>query len=71
VYLFSRAFLADPVVRAASSLERDIFAAAPSGSIRGYATAGTFHDIGTPESLAAAAAILSPYLDAARGRAMP
>ncbi|MEX2618156.1 MAG: nucleotidyltransferase family protein [Alphaproteobacteria bacterium] len=71
VYLFSRAFLADPAMQAASSLERDIFAAAAPGTIRGYATAGTFHDIGTPESLAAAAAILSPYLDAARGRVTP
>lgn len=71
VYLFSRSFLADPTIREATSLERDVFASADPGTIRGFATAGTFHDIGTPESLAAAAAILSPYLDAAQGRARP
>ena len=71
VYLFSRAFLAGSAVLAAASLEREVFAAAAPGTIRGYATLGTFHDIGTPESLAAAAGILSPFLPTAPGRTMP
>ena len=65
VYLFSRAFLDDIPGHGAVSLEHDIFATAPRGSIRAYRTDGIFHDIGTPESLAAAASILAPHRRAA------
>ncbi len=65
VYLFSQPFLASFLERAAASLERDVFGRAPSGTIRAYAISGTFHDIGTPSSLAAAASVLAPHLDRA------
>lgn len=61
VYLFTPDFLNAVVTSDASSLEREIFAVAPSGSLRCFPVRGAFHDIGTPESLAAAAAILAPY----------
>lgn len=63
VYLFSQSFLASFLAGGAASLERDVFARAPSGTLRGYPTAGTFHDIGTPESLAAAVSVLAPHRD--------
>lgn len=63
VYLFARDFLDGIVDSDAVSLEREIFATAAPGSIRCFPVRGAFHDIGTPESLAAAAAILAPYRD--------
>jgi mannose-1-phosphate guanylyltransferase len=65
VYLFSQSFLAAFLAGGATSLERDVFASAPGGTIRSYLASGTFHDIGTPESLAAAASILAPHLNEA------
>jgi len=62
VYLFSQSFLDSILARGAVSLERDVFAGAPRGTLRGYPASGTFHDIGTPESLAAAASVLAPHL---------
>ena len=67
VYLFSRRFLESETVSRATSLERDVFAAAAPGTIHCFPEKGTFHDIGTPQSLAAAAAILAPYRDSASG----
>ena len=61
VYLFAKSLLDAVVESQAESLEREVFATAASGSIRAFSVHGAFHDIGTPESLAAAAAILAPY----------
>ncbi len=61
VYLFTSDFLDTIVSSGVASLERDVFAVATSGSLRCFPVQGAFHDIGTPESLAAAAAILAPY----------
>lgn len=59
VYLFDRTVLDDIVRGDAKSLERDVFGSL--GDIGAHVVAGTFLDIGTPESLAAAEAILRPY----------
>lgn len=61
VYLFAKSLLDAIVESPAESLEREVFATAAPGSIRAFPVRGAFHDIGTPESLAAAAAILAPY----------
>lgn len=61
VYLFDKAMLDDIVADDATSLERDVFAVMTDGRIGAYVVDGTFLDIGTPESLAAAGEILSPY----------
>jgi len=61
VYLFGKSLLDAIVGSPAESLEREVFATAAPGSIRAFPVQGAFHDIGTPESLAAAAAILAPY----------
>lgn len=61
IYLFGRPLLEGIVESQAESLEREVFATAAPGSIRAFSVQGAFHDIGTPESLAAAAAILAPY----------
>lgn len=60
LYLFSRVWLQELARGNAESLERDVFAAAPAGSFRAIAAGqAAFIDIGTPESLAAAGAILA------------
>ncbi|NKB57013.1 MAG: NTP transferase domain-containing protein [Alphaproteobacteria bacterium] len=69
VYLFTRGFLDAVVASEAASLEREVFATAIPGSIRCFPVNGAFHDIGTPESLAAAAAILAPYRKGDEGSA--
>lgn len=61
VYLFSKSLLDAIVESPAESLEREVFATASPGSIRAFPVQGAFHDIGTPDSLAAAAAVLAPY----------
>ncbi len=61
VYLFAKSLLDAIAESPAESLEREVFATAAPGSIRAFQVRGAFHDIGTPESLAAAAAVLAPY----------
>lgn len=65
VYLFTRDLVDGIVGSGAESLEREVFGTASPGSIRAFPVRGAFHDIGTPESLAAAAAVLAPYRDPA------
>lgn len=58
MYLFSQAML-DEIARAAGpSLERDVLQVQPPGTIHAEVARGRFIDIGTPESLAAAAHVL-------------
>jgi mannose-1-phosphate guanylyltransferase len=61
VYLFDRPIVEEIVKSDAVSLERDVFPDLATRGIRSHATDGAFIDIGTPESLAAAPDILSPY----------
>jgi NDP-sugar pyrophosphorylase family protein len=59
MYLFHRTML-DQIARLESgSLERDVLEGMPAGSVHAFQTAGRFLDIGTPQSLAQAAAFLS------------
>jgi len=59
IYLFSKVALSDLNEAKGPSLERDFFALQPPGRIRAYlAETAHFVDIGTPESLNAAAGIL-------------
>ena len=51
VYLFSAALLDEIAASSATSLEHDVFARAPSGSLNAFAGRFAFIDIGTPESL--------------------
>jgi mannose-1-phosphate guanylyltransferase len=66
LYLFRRGLLEErlPPAGAAGSLERDLLErlAGPAGSLAAFPADGRFVDIGTPESLAAAAEVLAPYL---------
>ena len=64
VYLFRHDLLLErlPPAGTAGSLERDLLGRLPPGSALAFPGSGRFVDIGTPESLAAAAEILSPYL---------
>lgn len=64
VYLFSAAFLDRLAASTAQSLERDVLEAAAPGVLHAHVAKARFLDIGTPESLAAAAEILA---DPARG----
>jgi len=60
IYLFNRGWLETLANGQAESLERDVFAASPPGSFRAVpAGEAAFIDIGTPESLAEAPAILA------------
>jgi NDP-sugar pyrophosphorylase family protein len=59
VYLFSAAILDEIAAGVASSLEREVFAGAPAGSFAAFTGRFPFIDIGTPESLARAGALLS------------
>jgi NDP-sugar pyrophosphorylase family protein len=51
VYLFSAAQLDEIAASNATSLEREVFACAPAGSLDAFAGRFAFIDIGTPESL--------------------
>ena len=66
LYLFRRGLLEErlPPAGVAGSLERDLLErlAGPAGSLAAFPADGRFVDIGTPESLAAAAEVLAPYL---------
>ena len=67
VYLFGGAVIDRIAGLASGSLEREVLAAMPPGSIHAFRTEGRFLDIGTPESLASAEDFLScwkPALDA-------
>jgi len=59
VYLFGAAWLDGFARGNAISLERDVLMVAPSGTLGAVIARGHFVDIGTPESLATAAAILA------------
>lgn len=60
LYLFSRAWFESFARGRAESLERDVFAAAPSGEFHAISAGpAEFIDIGTPESFAAAAAVFA------------
>jgi NDP-sugar pyrophosphorylase family protein len=54
VYLFSSSLLDEIAAGQASSLEREVFGCAPTGSLDAFAGRFAFIDIGTPESLALA-----------------
>ena len=58
VYLFSAALLDEIAAGNASSLEREVFACAPAGSLGAFTGCFPFIDIGTPESLALAGRII-------------
>jgi mannose-1-phosphate guanylyltransferase len=58
VYLFSARFLDRLAASPATSLERDVLEQAAAGTLLGHITRGRFIDIGTPESLAGAAAVV-------------
>jgi NDP-sugar pyrophosphorylase family protein len=64
VYLFSAAALDEIAAGNASSLEREVFAGAPTGSLAAFAGKFPFIDIGTPESLAAAVNIIGNHVPA-------
>jgi mannose-1-phosphate guanylyltransferase len=58
VYLFSAALLDEIAAGNATSLERDVFSRAPSGSFAAFTGRFAFIDIGTPESLALAGEVI-------------
>lgn len=59
LYLFDRSVLADLQGMAGPSLERDVLACLPAGSVAVHlAERAAFVDIGTPDSLAGAAAVV-------------
>lgn len=58
IYALSARLLDDIAAGTARSLEREIFEALPAGSLGALVGPSAFIDIGTPESLAAAAAFL-------------
>lgn len=60
VYLFSQTALAELKVTRAESLERDFLQTRPAGSIKAYVGRGRFLDIGTPEALSRADAVIAP-----------
>lgn len=63
LYLFSSAWLDQLKRGTAVSLERDVFAASPAGTFRAIpAGEAAFIDIGTPESLAGAEAVMAQAL---------
>ena len=59
IYLLGRALLAGLPAGRASSLERDLLERLPPGSLAAWRCPGRFIDIGTPASLAEAAAVLA------------
>jgi NDP-sugar pyrophosphorylase family protein len=56
VYFLSRELLDEVAALGRGSLERQVFAREPAGSILAFAIDGDFVDIGTPETLAFARA---------------
>lgn len=64
VYLLRRGLLSErlPPAGAPGSLERELLQRLPPGAALAFPGSGRFVDIGTPESLAAAAEVLAPYL---------
>ena len=62
VYLFGTAMLDRIEASSGSSLERDVFASMPPGSLNAVTGRFPFIDIGTPECLSAAAEVLAPYV---------
>jgi mannose-1-phosphate guanylyltransferase len=58
VYLFSAALLNEIAAGGANSLEHDVFASAPSGSLAAHTGRFAFIDIGTPQSLARAGSVI-------------
>lgn len=68
VYLLSRRLLDEIAAGSAISLERDVFAGLPAGSLAAVPGRHRFIDIGTPESLARAAEVFEPAGAAARRR---
>lgn len=64
IYLFSAALLDRLMLMPGPSLERDVLQVLPAGSIRAEVTEGAFIDIGTPESLIEAEAVVSAHFAA-------
>ncbi|MBB3267921.1 mannose-1-phosphate guanylyltransferase [Azospirillum sp. OGB3] len=58
MYLLSTTFLDRLPATGAISLERDVLEVAPSGTLNAHVIQARFIDIGTPESLAAAASVI-------------
>ena len=71
VYLFSAALLDEIAAASAASLERDVFAAAPAGSLAALAGRFAFIDIGTPESLKAAERVIGAKFSSAAPGGQP
>ena len=67
VYLLSAALLDDIAAGNSTSLERDVFERLPAGSLAAYSGRFAFIDIGTPESLAAAGAVIGGTARGASG----
>jgi NDP-sugar pyrophosphorylase family protein len=65
VYLFSAALLDEIAAGNAKSLEHDVFARAPSGSLAAFTGRFAFIDIGTPESLALAGEVIGSHVGSA------
>ena len=63
VYLFSAALLDEIAAGNASSLEREVFACAPAGSLDAFTGRFPFVDIGTPESLALAEHVIGNHTE--------
>lgn len=59
VYLFSQRAMASLEDTEAVSLERDFLQSRPENCIKSYATNGSFIDIGTPDTLARAGAVIA------------
>ena len=59
IYLFGRTALHQIAELTEGSLERDILAKMPAGTIHAFLAGGRFLDIGTPETLALAPEILT------------
>ena len=66
VYLFSAELLDEIAAGNASSLEREVFARAPSGSLDAFTGRFPFIDIGTPESLARAGEVITAHVGGRR-----
>jgi mannose-1-phosphate guanylyltransferase len=67
VYLLSGTLLDAIVAMPGPSLERDVFERLPTGALVAFGGPFSFIDIGTPETLAAAAAVLPPVFNRLAG----
>jgi mannose-1-phosphate guanylyltransferase len=67
VYLLSGTLLDAIVTMPGPSLERDVFERLPTSALAAFGGPFSFIDIGTPETLAAAAAVLVPMFDRLAG----